>query len=90
MASENDNEIYLKINQVRERCGNCSAMWIERRMKDAVLPFPAPVSLGGSLRYWRLSEVVAWTAARIKAGPAKPAHDISPAHTSQARAKARL
>ena len=34
MASERQ-QIYLKINQVRERYGNCSAMWIERRMKIA-------------------------------------------------------
>jgi predicted DNA-binding transcriptional regulator AlpA len=80
-----ENETYLKTNQVRERYGNCSAMWIERRMKDS--GFPPPVHFG-VLRFWRVSDLVAWDAEQIKAAP-KPAHDISPAHTPQARAKAR-
>ncbi|MDR3484199.1 MAG: hypothetical protein P4M05_04725 [Bradyrhizobium sp.] len=83
MASE--TETYLKTNQVRERYGNCSAMWIERRMKDS--GFPQPVYFG-VLRFWRVSDLVVWDAEQIKAAP-KPAHDISPAHTPQARAKAR-
>jgi predicted DNA-binding transcriptional regulator AlpA len=83
MASE--NETYLKTNQVRERYGNCSAMWIERRMKDS--GFPVPIYFG-ALRFWRVSGLVAWDAAQIKTAPTKPTHDISAAHTSQARAKA--
>jgi predicted DNA-binding transcriptional regulator AlpA len=86
MSSE--NETYLKTNQVRERYGSCSAMWIERRMKDR--DFPAPVYFG-ALRFWRVSDLVEWDAAQIKAQPnGKPVHDISAAHTSQARAKSRL
>jgi predicted DNA-binding transcriptional regulator AlpA len=83
MATE--NETYLKTNQVRERYGNCSAMWIERRMKEH--GFPAPVYFG-ALRFWRMSDLVAWDAAQIKGEPTKPAHDIGPAHTQQSRAKA--
>jgi predicted DNA-binding transcriptional regulator AlpA len=83
MASE--NEIYLKTNSVRERYGHCSAMWIERRMKDS--GFPPPVYFG-ALRFWRVSDLVEWDTEQIKAAP-RPAHDISPAHTPQARAKAR-
>jgi len=84
MASE--NETYLKTNQVRERYGNCSAMWIERRMKDS--GFPPPVHFG-VLRFWRVSDLVTWDAAQIKAAPTKSNHDISAAHTPQSRAKAR-
>src|ERR1700710_1031558 len=83
MASE--TEIYLKTNQVRERYGNCSAMWIERRLKDR--GFPPPVYFG-VLRFWRISDLVAWDAPQINAGPTKTRHDISLAHTPQARFKA--
>jgi predicted DNA-binding transcriptional regulator AlpA len=83
MASE--TETYLKTNQVRARYGNCSAMWIERRMKDS--GFPPPVHFG-ALRFWRVSDLVAWDAEQIKAVPTKPPHDISAAHTPQSRAKA--
>ena len=79
-----ENETYLKTNQVRERYGNCSVMWIERRMKDS--DFPSPVYFG-ALRFWRVSDLVVWDAVRIKATPPK-AHDISAAHTPQSRAKA--
>lgn len=81
MTSE--TETYLKTNQVCERYGNCSAMWIERRMKDS--DFPPPVHFG-VLRFWRVSDLVAWDAEQIKVG--RPAHDISAAHTPQSRAKA--
>ncbi len=84
MASE--TEIYLKTNQVRERYGNCSAMWIERRMKNS--GFPPPVHFG-VLRFWRLSDLTAWEAEEIRAARTKPPHDITLAHTPQARAKAR-
>jgi hypothetical protein len=80
-----ENEIYLKTDQVRERYGNCSAMWIERRMKDS--GFPSPVYFG-VLRFWRTSDLVAWDAEQIKAAPTRPPHDISAAHTPQSRAKA--
>jgi predicted DNA-binding transcriptional regulator AlpA len=83
MASE--NETYLKTNQVRERYGKCSVMWIERRMKDSGFPPPAYF---GALRFWRVSDLVAWDAERIKAAPMKPTHDIGAAHTPQSRAKA--
>jgi len=43
--------------QVRQRYGNCSGMWIERRQKDA--GFPAPTFFGG-LRFWRLSDLQGW------------------------------
>ena len=83
MTSE--TETYLKTNQVCERYGSCSKMWIERRMKDS--GFPPPIYFG-ALRFWRVSDLVAWDAEKIRAMPTKPAHDISPAHTPQARAKA--
>jgi predicted DNA-binding transcriptional regulator AlpA len=86
MTSDLETETYLKTQQVCERYGHCSVMWIERRMEDR--DFPKPVYFG-ALRFWRVSELAAWDADQIKATPTKPVHDIGPAHTKQARAKAR-
>ena len=85
MSADLETETYLKTQQVCERYGHCSAMWIERRMKDR--GFPRPVYFG-ALRFWRVSDLVAWDTAQIMAAPTRPTHDISPAHTSQSRAKA--
>ena len=85
MSADLENETYLKTQQVCERYGDCSAMWLERRMSDS--GFPAPVRLGGALRFWRLSELAAWDAEQIQGKPTKR-HDISAAHTPKARAKA--
>lgn len=63
---------YLTIGQLCERY-SCSRMWIERRLKAGVLPFPKPLKFGGatSARRWRLSEVEAWEVARAKLSEAK-------------------
>lgn len=53
---------YITANQVRERYGGRSHMWIERRLKDNS-GFPSPVYLG-RLRYWKLAELEAWERAQ--------------------------
>ena len=62
-----DDRQYMTIGQLCKRY-SCSRMWIERRLKAAVLPFPKPLKFGGptSARRWRLSEVEAWEVARAK------------------------
>jgi len=69
MSADLETETYLKTQQVRERYGRCSTMWIERRMEDR--GFPKPVYFG-ALRFWRVSELVVWDAEQIKAS-SKPA-----------------
>jgi hypothetical protein len=54
-------EKYLRTAQVRQRYGNASAMWIERRLRDPASGFPAPVYFG-RLRFWRLSDLERWDA----------------------------
>ena len=61
--------------------------WLTRARDLGATPSAAPVHFG-VLRFRRVSDLVVWDAEQIKAAP-KPAHDISPAHTPQARAKAR-
>jgi predicted DNA-binding transcriptional regulator AlpA len=75
------SEIYLKTKQVRERYGNVSEMWIERRMKDD--GFPSPVYFG-SLRFWRESELLTWERAQIKVPKARPARDMRVAREGKA------
>ena len=48
----------LPAAQVRERFGGVSDMWLHRRLQDKS-GFPRPVYIG-RLRFWRLSELVAW------------------------------
>jgi predicted DNA-binding transcriptional regulator AlpA len=53
-------ETYLRTRQIRQRY-NCSAMWIERRLRDPASNFPKPIFLG-RLRYWALSALERWEA----------------------------
>jgi predicted DNA-binding transcriptional regulator AlpA len=48
----------IPAGQVRERFGGVSVMWIHRRLHDDS-GFPRPLYIG-RLRFWRLSELVAW------------------------------
>jgi predicted DNA-binding transcriptional regulator AlpA len=64
MADTHLKEVFLRTKQVRARYGNCSEMWITRRLaKDA--SFPRPVYLG-RWRHWKLSELEKWEAAQAK------------------------
>jgi predicted DNA-binding transcriptional regulator AlpA len=58
---DSPQDVFLKAKQVRQRYGDCSHMWIERRLKDA--GFPLPTFLGG-LRFWRLSDLQEWDEAQ--------------------------
>lgn len=48
---------YLSSKHVRERYGNVSHMWIERRLVDS--QFPVPVYFGRR-RFWKLSDLLEW------------------------------
>ena len=48
----------IPTQQVKERFGGVSDMWLHRRLRDGSC-FPRPVYIG-RLRFWRLSELVAW------------------------------
>ena len=53
-----EDERYLSARQVRERFGNCSDMWLWRRLRDGS-GFPQPLEISGR-RFWRLADLVNW------------------------------
>jgi predicted DNA-binding transcriptional regulator AlpA len=55
-------EQYLPARQVWERY-SVTSMTLWRWLKDADLKFPQPMRIG-RLRYWRLSDLVAWERSR--------------------------
>jgi predicted DNA-binding transcriptional regulator AlpA len=55
-------EQFLPARQVWERYG-VTSMCLWRWLKDADLKFPQPMRIG-RLRYWRLSDLVAWERSR--------------------------
>jgi hypothetical protein len=53
-----NNQIFISARQVRQRYGNVSHMWIERRL--AVDPeFPKPIYFGDR-RYWEIVALESW------------------------------
>lgn len=54
----NADDTLIPTAQVRRRYGNCSHMWVERRLKDDP-DFPRPVYIAGS-RFWRLGHLASW------------------------------
>lgn len=64
-----DDSSYVTIGELCEHF-SCSRMWIERRLRDAVLRFPTPYRFGGKTcaRRWLRSEVAEWETARAKLG----------------------
>lgn len=59
IPSENSqSEHFLTARQVRERYGNCSAMWLFRREHDGS-GFPQCVVVANR-KMWRLSELEIW------------------------------
>lgn len=82
--TENDSsvdDIYLKAAQVRHRYGECSDMWVRRRIRDA--GFPEPTFLGG-LRFWKLRDLERWDRERVIAPKPRPARDMKPAREGKA------
>jgi predicted DNA-binding transcriptional regulator AlpA len=59
---------FLTANQLCERWGNCSSMFIERRLKDP--KFPQPIKLGGRIRFFALDQIEAYERSRIRADEA--------------------
>lgn len=55
---------FTTINQVRERYGNVSRMWIHRRQHDAGFPAHA-MRFGGGRRSWLTADLDAWDAKQI-------------------------
>lgn len=56
------SDIYLKTRQVQQRYGNCSHMFIERRLQNDPT-FRRPLYFG-RMRFWKLSELERWEAAQ--------------------------
>jgi len=52
------NPTFVPTRQVRQRYGNVSEMWIERRLRNDSR-FPRPIKIG-LRRYWRLEDLVDW------------------------------
>jgi predicted DNA-binding transcriptional regulator AlpA len=53
----------IKSATLRARLGGISEMTLWRRMRDPVNPLPRPIKInGGSVRFWRVSDVEAWLA----------------------------
>jgi hypothetical protein len=50
------DRIYLTTAQLRRRWGGCSAMFIERRLKDDPT-MPRPVKLGLRIRFFELDAI---------------------------------
>lgn len=74
--SNESNGEYLSAAQVYQRFGGVSHMWIVRKTRDE--GFPAAIKFGGRLRFFRLSEIIAWemrmiTGGTKKAGPKRRA-----------------
>jgi predicted DNA-binding transcriptional regulator AlpA len=51
--------IYLRATDVRDRYGRVSDMWLYRRVHDPEGDFPKPVYIAGR-RFWRLADLIAW------------------------------
>jgi predicted DNA-binding transcriptional regulator AlpA len=62
-------DAYLPARRVWERYGVCD-MTLHRWLRDPRMEFPRPVYFG-RLRFWRISELIAWEMAR--AGESKEA-----------------
>ena len=62
--NDDDHDRLLTAALVKRRYGNCSDMWLWRRLHD-LSGFPQPLSICGR-RFWKLSALVAWERARAK------------------------
>jgi hypothetical protein len=61
----NPKQIWVSARQLRNRYGNRSHMWVERRLKNDA-DFPKPVKFG-RLRFWDLDLLEAYERRRIAA-----------------------
>jgi hypothetical protein len=58
LSHDESNKKYFTSRQVRERYGDRSHMWLERRLQSDP-DFPKPVRIG-RLRFWDLDKLVEW------------------------------
>jgi predicted DNA-binding transcriptional regulator AlpA len=65
-----NQDVLLKSDAIKTRYG-WSDMTLWRKLRDPVLPFPQPITLGGP-RLWREREVAAWEIAKAEADADKP------------------
>src|SRR5215204_2084104 len=64
------SECFLTATQVRARYGNCSDMWLWRRLRDGS-GFPPPVLIAAR-RFWRLTSLIEWERERAVPVPQGP------------------
>ena len=64
------SEYFLPATQVRARYGNCSDMWLWRRLRDGS-GFPPPVLIAAR-RFWRLTSLIEWERERAVPAPQGP------------------
>jgi hypothetical protein len=65
-TSEVLTDPYLGARAVRQRYGNCSEMWLYRRLRDGS-GFPQPDLEVSGRHFWKLSKLVAWEKQRALA-----------------------
>ncbi|RWC53850.1 MAG: transcriptional regulator [Mesorhizobium sp.] len=58
-----DDDVLLTAKKVRQRFGDISDMSLWRWINDQKVAFPQPIYIN-TVRYWKLSELVAWENAR--------------------------
>ena len=51
--------VYITTAQLRQRYGNVSHMWVERKLKSDP-DFPGPVTFGSMFRFFRLADLEAY------------------------------
>lgn len=56
---ERDGAVYISVAQLRQRYGNVSHMWVERKLKSDP-DFPRPVTFGSMFRFFKLADVEAY------------------------------
>jgi hypothetical protein len=76
MSDDKQPEVFLRTIAVRQRYGNASHMFIERRLANDPT-FPRP-HFFGRMRFWKLSDLEKWEKAQAaRSGKARPARDTS-------------
>jgi hypothetical protein len=65
-------EKYLTANQLRDRWGGCSHMFIERRIVSDP-DFPRPIKFGGRKRFFSLDQVEKYERKFVTSGSSKAA-----------------
>jgi hypothetical protein len=63
-------DVLLRSLAVRKRYGDCSDMWLHRRLGDDS-GFPRPIYIAG-VRHWRLSDLLRWERAQAELPAPKP------------------